>query len=101
MNHFRHFYRQNVSEQLAAGAVPVLTEEPAIPTELLARAREFADVAVITICRFSGEGWDRLSPDVTEADQMWNNIAGPAALAGRLFEKRLLLQKQKKKWSLL
>ena len=81
------FYRQNVSRQLAAGAVPGLTEEPAIPAELLAGARQFADVAIVTICRFSGEGWDRLSPDVTEADQLWDNIAGPAALAGRIFPK--------------
>lgn len=36
-----------------------MTIEPAVPEDLLAEAREFADTAVITISRFSGEGWDR------------------------------------------
>lgn len=79
------FYKKSVQEQYAAGAVPGLTEEPEVPEELLRRAREFADVAVIAICRFSGEGWDRLGFDLTRSDELWENIAGPAAQANRLF----------------
>ena len=53
------FYEDNVKQQLSEGTVPGLTVEPAVPEELLTGAAAFADTAVITICRFSGEGWDR------------------------------------------
>ena len=53
------FYRENVEAQYAAGKIPGQTVEPEVPAELLQRARTFADTAVISICRFSGEGWDR------------------------------------------
>lgn len=36
-----------------------MTVEPELPDELLNEAREYTDTAIITICRFSGEGWDR------------------------------------------
>ncbi len=55
------FYRENVKQQYAAGKEPGMTVEPEIPAELLKRAGAFADTAVISICRFSGEGWDRKS----------------------------------------
>ena len=55
------FYRENVKNQYANGAVPGMTVEPAIPENLLKKSRTFTDTAVITICRFSGEGWDRKS----------------------------------------
>lgn len=53
------FYRQNVEKQYQDGAVPGMTVEPEVPAELLAQAEEQADLAVIVISRFSGEGWDR------------------------------------------
>ena len=53
------FYEENVRKQFEEGAEPGLTVEPAVPEELLAGAAAFADTAVISICRFSGEGWDR------------------------------------------
>jgi Beta-glucosidase-related glycosidases len=55
------FYRENVKAQYANGAVPGMTAEPAVPEDLLKKSRAFTDTAVITICRFSGEGWDRKS----------------------------------------
>ena len=55
------YYRQNVKEQYARGVGPGMTLEPALPRELLTKARAFTDTAVISICRFSGEGWDRKS----------------------------------------
>ena len=55
------FYRENVKNQYAGGAVPGMTAEPAVPEDLLKKSRAFTDTAVITICRFSGEGWDRKS----------------------------------------
>ncbi len=53
------FYRENVNSQRAAGRAPGMTVEPQVPQELLKKARTFTDTAVISICRFSGEGWDR------------------------------------------
>ncbi|MDY2655342.1 MULTISPECIES: glycoside hydrolase family 3 protein [Eisenbergiella] len=54
-----HFYEENVKQQYARGKENGKTVEPAVPEELLQAARRFTDTAVITICRFSGEGWDR------------------------------------------
>ena len=53
------FYEKNVKEQYAAGAVPGMTREPEVPDELVQKAKAYTDTAIITICRFSGEGWDR------------------------------------------
>ncbi len=55
------FYKQNVKKQYENGAVPGMTVEPEVPAQLLAEAKEQADLAVIVISRFSGEGWDRKS----------------------------------------
>lgn len=55
------YYRKDVERQYAQGHAPGMTIEPPVPQELLAQARAYADTAVITICRFSGEGWDRKS----------------------------------------
>ncbi len=53
------FYRENVSALYAQGVVPGFTREPEMPEELLTQAKAWTDTAVISICRFSGEGWDR------------------------------------------
>lgn len=53
------FYKENVESQYAAGKIPGQTVEPEVPVELVKKARAFTDTAVISICRFSGEGWDR------------------------------------------
>lgn len=57
------FYRENVKQQYAAGRVPGMTVEPEVPAALLQKARAYTDTAVISICRFSGEGWDRKSAE--------------------------------------
>ena len=53
------FYRDYVEKRYAAGDVPGLMAEPALPQTLVESAQEGADVAVIVLSRFSGEGWDR------------------------------------------
>ncbi len=53
------FYGQNVKEQYANGVMPGQTVEPALPDELLKAAREYTDTALLSICRFSGESYDR------------------------------------------
>lgn len=55
------FYRENVNEQYKKGIEPGMTVEPKLTYELCKGARSFTDTAVISICRFSGEGWDRKS----------------------------------------
>lgn len=55
------FYRRDVKHQYARGTEPGMTAEPELADELCQGARNFADTAIITICRFSGEGWDRQS----------------------------------------
>ena len=53
------YYQAYVDDQYAQGKQPGLCPEAPIPAELLAQAREFTDLAIVTISRFSGEGWDR------------------------------------------
>lgn len=53
------FYRENVAQQHKAGKNPGYTTEPEVPAELLKQAARECDTAIISICRFSAEGWDR------------------------------------------
>ena len=53
------FYEKNVAQQYADGAAPGMTVEPEVPSDLLREAKDFTDTAIVSICRFSGEGWDR------------------------------------------
>lgn len=53
------FYKENVKGQYEKGTLPGQTTEPEIPADILKEAEAWADAAVISICRFSGEGWDR------------------------------------------
>ena len=55
------YYRKYVEEQYAAHWAPGMVAEPPVPEDLLREARAFTDTAVISISRFSGEGWDRKS----------------------------------------
>ena len=53
------YYTQYVNARYAAGEEPGRLAEAPFPQELLAQAQAFADAAVIVLCRYSGEGWDR------------------------------------------
>lgn len=53
------FYKTDVKRQYDEKALPGMTIEPTVPTDLLEGAKNFADVAIISICRYSGEDWDR------------------------------------------
>lgn len=55
------YYQKEVGAQYAAGIVPGMVKEPKLPEELLQEARAFTETAVISISRFSGEGWDRMA----------------------------------------
>lgn len=53
------YYADYVSRCYADGRAPGCFAEPALPAELLKQAASFTDTALICICRFSGEGYDR------------------------------------------
>ena len=55
------FYKKDIEAQYADGKLPGMTKEPVLSDDLCKKARVFTDTAVITICRFSGEDWDRKS----------------------------------------
>ena len=65
------FYRDYVEKRYEAGDVPGLMAEPALPQDLVDSARGNADVAVIVLSRFSGEGWDREPVFYQEPDYPW------------------------------
>ena len=66
-----NFYKKYVSEQLAEGAAPGMFREPKVPAELMDGASAFTDTAILSICRFSGEGWDRAGTEVSEEFNPW------------------------------
>lgn len=80
------FYREDVKNQYAGGAVPGMTIEPAVPEALLKKARAFTDTAIVTICRFSGEGWDRKSVVDTKNKNLWKQEEFLTKKSGELFE---------------
>lgn len=77
------FYRENVRKQYEAGAVPGMAVEPEIPSELMEGAKNEADLALIVISRFSGEGWDRKSVIYEGA---FPSEIEQAELSSRIFE---------------
>lgn len=80
------FYRNDVTEQYAKGAAPGMTVEPFLPDELVEGAKAFADTAIITISRFSGEGWDRSSVEYNEEYNPWETETSMPKIAGEIFE---------------
>ena len=80
------FYEKNVKEQYAAGAVPGMTREPEVPDELVEKARAYTDTAIITICRFSGEGWDRKCQINDEGYELFEDEKKQIELSASIFE---------------
>lgn len=62
------FYEKEVKEQYDGGAEPGMTVEPEVPKQLLSEARAFTDTAIISICRYSGEDWDRKLDKIDAGD---------------------------------
>lgn len=79
------YYRQDVARQYAEGAAPGMTVEPALPDELVTAGREFSDTAIITISRFSGEGWDRSSVEFDGEFNPWPHETSMPKTAGKIF----------------
>ena len=79
------YYRKDVERQYAQGSVPGMTIEPEVPQELLDEAKAYADTAVISICRFSGEGWDRKSIVDTDNKNMGEGELDMAVRSSKIF----------------
>ena len=83
------FYKKNVDEQYAKGIAPGMLEEPKLPENLLKDAAAVSEVAVISISRFSGEGWDRSDIECNNEYNPWgegdDNYESMPKRSGRLF----------------
>ena len=80
------FYRAHVSNAYQEGREPGLVSEPALPESLVKKARVNTDTAIISICRYSGEGWDRKS-STDKADPIAEGWVGKVAeQSNELFE---------------
>ncbi len=66
------YYRNDIEKQYANGSVPGMTIEPEVPTDLLQKAKAFTNTAIISICRYSGEGWDRKSVIDPNNKALWD-----------------------------
>lgn len=65
------FYKEDVRKQRANDVAPGQTVEPILEEAMVKEAAAFADTAVVSICRFSGEASDRMDDDfyLTEPEQ--------------------------------
>jgi len=81
------YYEDNIKEQYANGALPGLTYEPELPDDLVKEAADNAEVAIVSISRFSGEGWDRKTVlDDNAAKALHPRITAQLELSAKLFE---------------
>ncbi|WP_408071280.1 glycoside hydrolase family 3 C-terminal domain-containing protein [Butyrivibrio sp. JL13D10] len=81
------FYRNDIRAKYANGDAPGMTIEPEIDAELIRAARSFTDTAVISISRFSGEGWDRSDVEYEAEYNPWGNEVSMPKKAGKIFPK--------------
>ena len=80
------FYQKHVLEQYAMDRMPGMISEPELPEGMLQKAAAFADTAIISYSRFSGENWDRLADfDTIETHQGADQR--PVILSREIFEK--------------
>ncbi len=81
------YYKKAVDRQYEDGAVPGMTVEPEISDELIEGAKSYTDTAVISISRFSGEGWDRSDISYEGEYNPWGNEVSMPKIAGKIFPK--------------
>ncbi len=53
------FYKDYVNAEYKKGVAPGMLVEPEVDEELLKKAANYTDTAIISISRYSGEDWDR------------------------------------------
>ena len=79
------FYRTDIQHQYEKGAAPGMTVEPELSPELADGAKAFADVAVVVISRFSGEGWDRSNIECNNEFNPWDTETTMPKISGEVF----------------
>ena len=62
-----------------------MTVEPELPAELADGAKAYADIAVVVISRFSGEGWDRSSIECNNEFNPWDNETSMPKISKEVF----------------
>ena len=72
-NELSLFYQNYCEEESKTAPAPGMIGEPVLPQSILDKAAEFTDTAIITICRFSGEGWDRKNNEEDDYFYLSNN----------------------------
>ncbi len=60
------FYQEYVTAAYKNGGENGRLTEPKIPSALLESAAAYADTAIVTVCRFSGEGYDKRNDDTNK-----------------------------------
>ncbi|MCR5273608.1 MAG: glycoside hydrolase family 3 C-terminal domain-containing protein [Lachnospiraceae bacterium] len=81
------YYENYVKGRYEEGDLPGLVVEPELSDDLLNKAKDFADVAVVSISRFSGEGWDRKTDLSDErAKALHPRILKQLTLSAKIFE---------------
>lgn len=53
------YYEDYVTKLYKEGKQPGLIAEPEVPENILTKAKAFTDTAIVSLSRYSGEGWDR------------------------------------------
>ena len=88
------FYQENLKDQRKKHRDPGMTVEPELSDAQLKAASEFSDTAILSINRYSGEGWDRacnipgkeLHMENIEVD-VWGGEDGFRAMSKEVFPK--------------
>nr|WP_297705106.1 glycoside hydrolase family 3 protein [uncultured Butyrivibrio sp.] len=78
------FYKDYVEQQYKQGVAPGMLKEPALSEDLLTDAAAYTDTAIISISRFSGEGWDRKVAGVER--EIKCEVPDLVALGDKVFE---------------
>ena len=78
------YYEKYVTAEYEKGYDPGMIEEIEVPSELLDKASKYADVAIIAISRFSGEGWDRKA-SLEKNDALWESEEALAKRQAKVF----------------
>lgn len=81
------YYKKDIDDQYHAGSAPGMTVEPELPEELAKAAHNYTDIAIISISRFSGEGWDRSDVEYEGEYNPWASETSMPKTAGKIFPK--------------
>ncbi len=79
------YYKDFVDGKYQTGSAPGMMEEAAFPADMLKGAKEYSDTAIITISRFSGEGWDRSAIEWNGEYNPWESETSMPKTAGKIF----------------